>query len=935
VLEGLVEFHNAQGSVQVAAHEQATARRGEAPRKGILLDPLDAVQWSLYYPELPAAGTAGGGRTDPSNPRYWTQTARDQLLRGRVPAAQQALDRALALDPNDATAYSLRAVVALVQNRKDAARTAAERAVTADPTAPIAHLSLSWVQQAEFDLNGALASARQAVALAPDDPQALIQESRLLFGMGRTEDALALAERARQRAPQDALVNSTWGFLQLARNRRADATAAFEHAIAHDSTLGEPHLGLGLILFRQNRTAAAVAELEKATLLEPKVSLYNSYLGKAYYETRDNRLARKYLEAAQRLDPRDPTPYFYNAIRQQSVNRPVEAVQDLQTSIDLNHNRAVYRSKLLLDEDLAAREASLARIYDDLGFEQLAQIEASKSLTLDPANYSAHRFLSDSYAYRPRHEIARVSELLQAQLLQPININPIQPSLSETNLKIINGFGAATFNEYTSLFERDRTQVLVSGVGGNNSTLGEEAVLSGLEGKLSYSFGQYHYETNGFRENADLQHDIYNAFVQVAVMPQLNLQAEYRRRETESGDLGLRFDDSFERNLRSTVQQDTARFGAHFVASPQSDVIFSVIHGNREEEEHNSNDKGYQIEAQYLFRSNPFNLITGIGGYDIDHWGSSSESGFTAKQRNAYTYANFTTPENLIWTFGLSYNALEQSENQRLDLDKINPKFGLQWHIADNAQLRLAAFRTLKPRLVVQQTIEPTQIVGFNQLFDGANGTIAEHYGVGLDFLLADGFYVGVEGTRRDLEIPDFNEDLMDFDFLDGRERLYFGYFYWTPHPQWAIRGEYRLDKIFVDGEFRLSDDLAKIVNQPSIPGTYQVDTTSVPLTVRYFNPSGFFSGFGMTYVHQEVDKTGFLSGDDLKSVSGSEDFILLDVVIGYRFPKRRGIVSLEVSNLLDRKFSYEEISDLLSPETENPRFIPERLILSKFTLNF
>lgn len=90
-----------------------------------------------------------------------------------------------------------------------------------------------------------------------------------------------------------------------------------------------------------------------------------------------------------------------------------------------------------------------------------------------------------------------------------------------------------------------------------------------------------------------------------------------------------------------------------------------------------------------------------------------------------------------------------------------------------------------------------------------------------------------------------------------------------------------------------------------------------------------------MTYVHQEVDKTGFLSRDDLKSVSGSEDFILLDVVIGYRFPKRRGIVSLEVSNLLDRKFSYEEISDLLSPETENPRFIPERLILSKFTLNF
>ncbi len=937
VLAGLVEFANPQGSVLVAANEQATAKLGEAPRKTVLLNPLDAVQWSLYYPDLDAGQPEPDriGRADPRSPRHWTEAARDHLLRGQVPDARRALDRALMLDPNDARAYGLRAVIELVQNRKAEARADAERAVAADPVAPEAHLALSWVQQAEFDLDGALASARRAVELAPDDPHALIQESRLLFGLGRVKEAFKVAEKARQRAPKDAVVNATWGFLQLARNRNGEAIAAFEDAIAQDSTRGEPHLGLGIALFQRNRTDAAVEEMRKATLLEPSVSLYNSYLGKAYYEVKQDRQAEKYLALAKQLDPLDPTPHFYDAIRRQSVNQPVEAVRDLQKSIELNDNRAVYRSRLLLDQDLAARDTSLARVYDDLGFEQLAQVEASKSLALDPANYSAHRFLSDSYATRPRHEIARVSELLQAQLLQPININPVQPSLNETNLKIINGFGTAAFNEYTSLFERDRTQVLIAGIGGNNSTLGEEVVLSGLEGKLSYSLGQYHYETNGFRDNADLRHDIYNAFVQVAVTPQFNLQAEYRWRETESGDLGLRFDDSFERNLRSTVRQDTARFGAHFAASSQSDMIFSVIHGNLEEEEHNSNDKGYQMEAQYLFRSNHFNLITGIGGYDIDHLGSSSESGFTAKQRNAYAYANFATPENLIWTFGLGYNALEQSENQRLDLDKFNPKFGLQWHIADNIKLRLAAFRTLKPRLVVQQTIEPSQIAGFNQLFDGANGTTAENYGVGLDFRLTDGLYVGMEGIRRDLEIPEFNDSVMDFDFHDGLERLYFGYFYWTPHPQWTVSGEYRLDKVFVDGESRLPSDLAEIEGQSSIPGTYQVDTTSVPLIVRYFNPSGFFSELGMTYVHQKVDKTGFLSREDLKSVAGSEDFILLDAVIGYRLPKRRGIVSLAVRNLLDKKFHHEEISDLLSPETENPRFIPERLILSQFTLNF
>jgi hypothetical protein len=83
------------------------------------------------------------------------------------------------------------------------------------------------------------------------------------------------------------------------------------------------------------------------------------------------------------------------------VNRPVEALRNIQRSIELNNNRAVYRSRLLLDEDLAVRQVSLARIYNNLGFERLGLNEATKSLSLDPANYSAHRFLSDTYAGIP------------------------------------------------------------------------------------------------------------------------------------------------------------------------------------------------------------------------------------------------------------------------------------------------------------------------------------------------------------------------------------------------------------------------------------------------------------------------------------------------------------------------------------------------------
>ena len=130
----------------------------------------------------------------------------------------------------------------------------------------------------------------------------------------------------------------------------------------------------------------------------------------------------------------------------------------------------------MLDSDAAARQSALARIYTDLGFQELALREGWKSVNTDPTNYSAHRFLADSYSVRPRHEIARVSELLQSQLLQPTNITPIQPRLAESNLFLISsqGPGGMSFNEFNPIFNRNRVALQASGLLGENDTVGGE-----------------------------------------------------------------------------------------------------------------------------------------------------------------------------------------------------------------------------------------------------------------------------------------------------------------------------------------------------------------------------------------------------------------------------------------------------------------------------
>ena len=148
----------------------------------------------------------------------------------------------------------------------------------------------------------------------------------------------------------------------------------------------------------------------------------------------------------------------------------MEALTDLQKSIELNDNRAVYRSRFLLDEDRAARSVSLARVYQELGFDQLAATEGAVAVSTDFGNYSAHRFLTDAYATLPLQESAQQSEQLQFLLRQPeINdrVSPLRAQDTFTSalpragiVKSISQIRPA-YNEFNSLFDRDKLSLYV------------------------------------------------------------------------------------------------------------------------------------------------------------------------------------------------------------------------------------------------------------------------------------------------------------------------------------------------------------------------------------------------------------------------------------------------------------------------------------------
>jgi tetratricopeptide (TPR) repeat protein len=969
IFEGRVRAENQFGSLSIAGGQNAVAEQGRAPAITLIARPRDAVQWAIYYvPTLyfrPADFPAGPGwegmvrnsieaymKGDiqgafnsiagiPANlnePRFFAYRASLLLVVGRIDEASRDLERALSLRPNYSDALALQTIIAVVQNDKESALNIGKQAITADPKSAAALIALSYAQQANFDLNGALSSLQQAVQLEPENALAWARLAELQLSVSRLDEALEAAQKAVAIDPNLSRTQTILGFAYLIRVDTGAAKTAFERAIELDQGDGLPRLGLGLAKIREGDMLEGRMELDVAVSLDPDNSLFRSYLGKGYYEEKRDPQAAAQYEMAKELDPKDPTSYFYDAIRKQTTNRPVEALQDMEKAIELNDNRAVYRSRLELDSDLAARSAAQARIYSDLGFQQLALVEGWKSVNTDPTNFSAHRFLADSYSTLPRHEIARVSELLQSQLLQPLNMTPIQPHLAESNLFLISAGGptALSFNEFNPLFNRNGIQFQSTGLAGENSTYAGEGVLSGIYNKAAFSLGGFHFETDGWRKNTDQNDNIGNAFVQLELSPATSVQAEYRYRNFTHGDIRLRFfpDDVFPDETNRTETQ-TGRFGIRHAFSPDSVFLSSLIYQDvqfsvRENAipqtpifrfiDAKRPETSFSTEFQHLFKSTYVNLTTGVGYVQSDGKVDTTTgtilppprnlifttSSTDLKHTNLYAYSYVNALKNVTFTLGASGDFATGDAAEFKDTRQFNPKFGITWNLFPGTTIRSAIFRVLKRKLITDQTLEPTQVAGFNQFFDDFNGTDAWRYGGAIDQKFTKDIFGGVEYSKRDLKSP-FVRNNVGLE-QNMHEQLLRNYLFWTPHPWWGLRAEYLFERFKSDG----STNLPKRLN-----------THRVPLGISFFHPSGFSATFGPNYIHQE----GRFVLLNSKIRSGSEDFWTVDASINYRLPERYGFISVGATNLFDKNFRF------FDRDLTNPSIQPNRTVFARVTL--
>lgn len=947
VLEGRVAVSNALGRLSLTPGQTASASRGTPPVLRLEIRPEDTVHWALYYPLVVDPDQPGADRN--------VLAAQRELGVGRADRARAQLDALLARDPKNARALALAAIAALVQNATDQAAELAERAVASAPVDSSAQLALSYVRQARFDLPGARAAIDAALAGDPNDALAWARLAELQAAFGETNEAIRTAERAVELKPGLSRTHSVLGFAALSRLDLAQAVDAFDNAITLDPADPLPRVGQALVKIRRGELVEGRRDLEIAVSLDPGNALIRSYLGKAYFQEDRDIVAGVELANAKGLDPHDPTPWLFDGLLKQSENRPGEALKDIQTSIRLNNNRAVYRSRLLLDQDVAARRTSLGAIYRDLDFTRLGAFEGHRSLATDPANFAAHNLLADSYAALPRHDVARVSEQHQALRLSPPGASPPPPQYGFAGLALPENAAmrSVTANEFGPLFNLEGPSFRVNGLAGSNGTWGDELVLSGLQQNLGYSLGQFHYETDGYRENNDLRHDIFSVFANLGIASGSHVQFEFLDRDTEFGDLRLQFDpQAFDRNDRRKIDEHVVSVSGYHQLSPETSLVGSLSYINRTADsqiddrgtvpgfgqigllvDRTSKTKGLDGELQFIVQQPAFNAVAGLRHLDLERTDTGTQEiyGVTLappffmpvqtvtttlirdsdaiRDTRGYLYTTTSVNDASQLVLGL---AVDKLDNPRRNGTEFNPKVGLSWQAGPQTRIRAAALRTVALPVAAKRTLEPSQVAGFNQFFDDPDGSISDRYGLGLDHRFTDALYAGAEITRRDLDIPlSAGAETRERD-----EQFHTAHLYWLPDDQLAVSLEYTYESVEND---RRSTDRPTEVTTQTLRGGLKVTA-----------PNGLIGSVAARYVDHEAEFPAVSTTD-----SGKDHFMIVDASLGWRLPGRRGLLEVGVNNLFDQDFRYEDpyFGDPSEPALQP--FQPERFVYGRLTLSF
>jgi len=306
-------------------------------------------------------------------------------------------------------------------------------------------------------------------------------------------------------------------------------------------------------------------------------------------------------------------------------------------------------------------------------------------------------------------------------------------------------------------------------------------------------------------------------------------------------------------------------------------------------------------------------------------------------QTRFYGYFFYEAGPMFSWTGGITL--LKEQNETDSDLKKGYPKLGLRLEPNPDNEVRLAVFRNRVSVILpsLYETLEPTQIAGFNELYDDIGSTDSWNYTAAYKHRFSKDLRVGISSIYRKLDtkidvfdlstpFPTLSSQRLEYD--DKYANIWLN---WTPSPRWSLGVEYAYNRYDLEKGIHSSDSS---ILAPD--GVLKLTTHKIPASLSFFHPSGIISKLTATYYNQEGN---FVDSSGMTVQEGEDSGVVTDLSLSYRFQQRIGSASIGVKNLFDNHLNQEDRSsyDVDDPASSaSPSsFSGERIFYGKVSLNF
>ncbi len=165
-------------------------------------------------PTAPAGGAPGGPPAGPpaeQEDRRWLVRAVEQLDKGQAEVAAFTARRAVDEDPENSYAWSVLAEAAARSSDPQIAQDAISRALVLDPESAALHAQRGWILEHAGEHERGVGAYRSAAKLAPKRPDYRVRAVKALLRADLVDDAVTEAEAAYQAFPEDGDVRSALG----------------------------------------------------------------------------------------------------------------------------------------------------------------------------------------------------------------------------------------------------------------------------------------------------------------------------------------------------------------------------------------------------------------------------------------------------------------------------------------------------------------------------------------------------------------------------------------------------------------------------------------------------------------------------------------------------------------------------------------------------